>query len=201
MAEASADRGRTTRQRLLGAAAALIAEAGWGGVSTRMVAERAGVAPGVVHYHFASLPDLLIAASTGVARAMLEELTGRLAEQPDPETGVEWLLGELSRYAGTDPASLLIVEMYLAAARLPDLRDRLHEIVADSRARVAAWLRERGHSAGHPGDAEATAAVLVAAVDGLVLHRGLDPALDLTALAGPLRAMVRTDGHEEGGGT
>ncbi|MEU6428800.1 TetR/AcrR family transcriptional regulator [Microbispora sp. NPDC046973] len=201
MAEASADRGRTTRQRLLGAAAALIAEAGWSGVSTRMVAERAGVAPGVVHYHFASLPDLLIAASTGVARAMLEELTGRLGEQPDPETGVEWLLGELSRYTGTDPASLLIVEMYLAAARLPDLRDLLQEIVADSRDRVAAWLRERGSYSGRPGDAEAAAAVLVAAVDGLVLQRGLDPCLDLTALAGPLRAMVRRDGHEEGGGT
>ncbi|MEV7808494.1 TetR/AcrR family transcriptional regulator [Microbispora sp. NPDC088329] len=197
MTEASADRGRTTRQRLLAAAAALIAEAGWSGVSTRMVAERAGVAPGVVHYHFASLPDLLIAASTGVARAMLGEFTGRLAEQPGLETGVEWLLGELSRYTGTDPASLLIAEMYLAAARLPELRDRLHEIVADSRAHVAAWLREHGHR----GDAEATAAVLVAAVDGLVLHRGLDPALDLTALAGPLRAMVRTDGHEKGGGT
>ena len=194
MAEASADRGRTTRQRLLGAAAALIAEAGWGGVSTRMVAERAGVAPGVVHYHFASLPDLLIAASTGVARTMVEELTGRLTEQPGPETGVEWLLGELSRYTGTDPASLLLVEMYLAAARLPELRDLLHEMIADCRARIASWLRDRGHA----GDAEATAAVLLAAVDGLVLHRGLDPGLDLAALAGPLRAMVRTHRHEEG---
>ncbi|MEN3540083.1 TetR/AcrR family transcriptional regulator [Microbispora sp. ZYX-F-249] len=194
MAEASADRGRTTRQRLLAAAAALIAEVGWGGVSTRMVAERAGVAPGVVHYHFASLTDLLIAASTGAARGMLEELTGRLTEQPGPEAGVEWLLGELSRYTGTDPASLLIVEMYLAAARLPDLREQLQEIVAVSRARIAAWLRGRGHA----GDAEAAAAVLVAAVDGLMLHRGLDPALDLTALAGPLRAMVRTGGHEKG---
>lgn len=196
MAEASADRGRTTRQRLLAAAAALIAEAGWGGVSTRMVAERAGVAPGVVHYHFASLPDLLITASTEVARAMLEEFTARLAEQPDAETGVEWLLGELSRYTGTDPASLLLVEMYLAAARLPELRDRLHEIVAGSRAKVAAWLRDRGHA----GDADAVAAVLVAVVDGLMLHRGLDPALDFTALAGPLRAMARTDGHKEGSG-
>ncbi|KAA9378484.1 TetR/AcrR family transcriptional regulator [Microbispora cellulosiformans] len=190
MAEASADRGRTTRQRLLGAAAALIAEAGWGGVTTRMVAERAGVAPGVVHYHFASLPGLLIAASTGVAGAMLEDFTRRLGERPDLGGGVEWLLGELSGYTGTDPASLLIVEMYLAAARLPELRERLHEIVAESRARVAAWLRERGH----PGDAEATAAVLVAAIDGLVLHRGLDPGLDLTTLAGPLRAMVRQEG-------
>ncbi|GGO16884.1 TetR family transcriptional regulator [Microbispora rosea subsp. aerata] len=196
MAEASADRGRTTRQRLLAAAAALIAEAGWGGVSTRMVAERAGVAPGVVHYHFASLPDLLITASTEVARAMLEEFTARLAEQPDAETGVEWLLGELSRYTGNDPASLLLVEMYLAAARLPELRDRLHEIVAGSRAKVAAWLRDRGHA----GDADAVAAVLVAVVDGLMLHRGLDPALDFTALAGPLRAMARTDGHKEGSG-
>ncbi|MEU8198313.1 TetR/AcrR family transcriptional regulator [Microbispora amethystogenes] len=190
MAEASADRGRTTRQRLLEAAAALIAEVGWGGVTTRMVAERAGVAPGVVHYHFASLPGLLIAASTGVAGAMLEDFTRRLSERPDLGGGVEWLLGELSGYTGTDPASLLIVEMYLAAARLPELRERLHEIVADSRARVAAWLRARGHA----GDAEATAAVLVAAIDGLVLHRGLDPGLDLTTLAGPLRAMVRQEG-------
>ncbi|WP_182907440.1 TetR/AcrR family transcriptional regulator [Microbispora sp. H13382] len=197
MTEASADRGRTTRQRLLGAAAALIAEVGWGGVSTRMVAERAGVAPGVVHYHYASLTDLLIAASTGAARGMLEELTGRLTEQPGPEAGVEWLLGELSRYTGTDPSSLLIVEMYLAAARLPDLREQLQELVTASRARVAAWLRGGGHA----GDAEAAAAVLVAAVDGLMLHRGLDPALDLTALAGPLRAMVRTSGHEKGRST
>ncbi|WP_204288053.1 TetR family transcriptional regulator C-terminal domain-containing protein [Microbispora amethystogenes] len=121
---------------------------------------------------------------------MLEDFTRRLSEQPGLGGGVEWLLGELSGYTGTDPASLLIVEMYLAAARLPELRERLHEIVADSRARVAAWLRARGHA----GDAEATAAVLVAAIDGLVLHRGLDPGLDLTTLAGPLRAMVRQEG-------
>ncbi|MFD0890429.1 TetR family transcriptional regulator, partial [Streptosporangium algeriense] len=41
MAEKSAERGRATRQRLFDAAVALIGEVGWGGVTTRMVAERA----------------------------------------------------------------------------------------------------------------------------------------------------------------
>jgi len=45
------------------AAAELIAERGWGAVTTRMVAERAGLRPGLVHYHFDSVTDLLIDSS------------------------------------------------------------------------------------------------------------------------------------------
>ncbi|WP_288047924.1 helix-turn-helix domain-containing protein, partial [Nocardia sp.] len=55
--EVSAERGRATRERLLEAAVSLIGEVGWSGVSTRMVAQRAGVNAGVVHYHFASVSD------------------------------------------------------------------------------------------------------------------------------------------------
>jgi AcrR family transcriptional regulator len=41
------------KEALLQAAAELIAEVGWGRVSSRMVAERAGVNNALVHYHFA----------------------------------------------------------------------------------------------------------------------------------------------------
>ncbi len=41
-----------TRQRLLDAAAELIAERGWGQVTTRAIAERAGLPHGTVSYHF-----------------------------------------------------------------------------------------------------------------------------------------------------
>jgi len=51
----SAERGQAVRRRLLDAAAELIPELGWSGVSTRVLAERAAVTPGMVHYHFASL--------------------------------------------------------------------------------------------------------------------------------------------------
>ncbi|MEV4097841.1 TetR/AcrR family transcriptional regulator [Streptosporangium saharense] len=186
MVENSVERGRATRQRLLDAAVALIGEVGWGGVTTRMVAERAGVAPGVVHYHFASVNDLLVEASTAFAGALFGAVAHRLAEQPDIGSGLDWLLGELSGYTGTDPASLLIVEMYLAAGRHPELRDRLRAMIDDFRSHMASWLRVNGHT----GDTEAAAVLLAATVDGLVLHHSLDPAMDVAALAVPLRAML-----------
>jgi AcrR family transcriptional regulator len=190
MASMSAERGRATRQRLLDAAVPLINEVGWGGVSTRLVAERAGVAPGVVHYHFSSVTGLLIEAGIGFTGALFEEFLKELSSRPTIGEGVDWILRELSRYTGTDPASLLIVEMYLASTRQPELRARLNELLTRFRAEVASWLRERGH----PGDAMAEATVLGAAVDGIMLHHALDPGLDLATLAGPLRALLMEAG-------
>ncbi|HLU74384.1 MAG TPA: TetR family transcriptional regulator [Nonomuraea sp.] len=175
-----------TRRRLLDAAVPLIVEAGWGGVSTRLVAERAGVAPGVVHYHFSSVTDLLTEAATEVTGRLLEEFARGLARQADLADGVRWMVAELGRYPGTDPASLLGVELYLAATRLPELRERLRGQVLGFRAAVAGWLRERGYA----GDADAAAAVLAAALDGVVLHRAIDPGLDPDLLAGPLTALL-----------
>ncbi|TDD21414.1 TetR/AcrR family transcriptional regulator [Nonomuraea diastatica] len=182
----SAERGRATRQRLLDAAVTLVPEVGWGGVTTRLVAERAGVAPGVVHYHFASVTDLLVAAGLAFTGGLLDSLADELRARPGIGEGVDWLLGELSRYGGTDPASLLVVEMFLASTRLPELRERLAGQIAAFRSRVAAWLAE----AGYQGDAPTAAAMLAAALDGVVLHRSLDPGLDVAAMAGPLRTML-----------
>lgn len=48
-----------TRQRLLTAAGELLAELGWGRVTTRAVAERAGLPLGAVSYHFRGKQELL----------------------------------------------------------------------------------------------------------------------------------------------
>ncbi|TMR93541.1 TetR/AcrR family transcriptional regulator [Nonomuraea basaltis] len=189
MAEAAVVRGQATRQRLLEAAVQLVGEAGWNAVTTRMVAERAQVAPGVVHYHFSSVTDLLIAASIGFARELAGRLGEQLAEQPDLDGGIDWLLAETAGYSGHDPASLVMLEMYLASTRIPHLRDELAALVLDLRRTLAGWLAERGCTA----DVEAVAALLGAVIDGLVLHHHLDPGLDVAALAGPVRAMLRRE--------
>jgi AcrR family transcriptional regulator len=181
-----AERGHSTRERLLAAAASLVAEVGWGGVTTRLVAERAGVNAGVVHYHFSSVTDLLVAACSAVAEDMLDQIVRDLARQPDVASGVDWLLGELARFSGTDPTSLLLVEAFLAASRVPEMRARLGSAVVEFRAGVTTWLEAIGSGA----EAERAAVVLAAVLDGLALHRGLDPALDLAAAAGPLRRML-----------
>lgn len=180
-----------TRERLLDAAAALIGEVGWSGVTTRLIAERAGVHAGLVHYHFPSLPALRTEAAVRVARRMLDEALAVLATAPDVPAGLDRLLAALQPYTGTDPASLLLIEALLASTREERLRAELAALLADARAAIASWLSQHGQ----PAQADATAAVLTAALDGLVLHRAVDPSLDLASLAGPLRRLLAYGGR------
>src|SRR3954453_21589194 len=53
---------RATREKLMNAAAELISEVGWGRVTTRAVAERAGLPHGSVSYHFRGKQELLVEA-------------------------------------------------------------------------------------------------------------------------------------------
>jgi AcrR family transcriptional regulator len=51
---------QSTRDKILGAAAAVLADEGVTAVSTRRVAGRAGVNQALVHYHFGSIENLLL---------------------------------------------------------------------------------------------------------------------------------------------
>jgi AcrR family transcriptional regulator len=179
-------RGREVRERLLGAAAELIPERGWTAVSTRMVAERAGVAPGLVHYHFESVQALLSEAAVGVMRQVASVVGPALARARTPAEAVSLLVVSLDEYTDTDPVSVLFVETYLAATRDPRLRDAVAGVVTEFRAQVAGWLGERGVPA-----PEATAAVLGAAVDGLVMQRALDPTVTAESITPVLTRLFQ----------
>lgn len=170
----AAERGREVRQRLLRTAVELIPELGWAAVSTRILAQRAGLAPGLVHYHFESLHALLREATLGSMRESLQAID-MIFEQADTlESGLDMLVGALDAYTGSDPASLLFVEAYLASLRDPRLAHELAAMVVDFRHRFAQWLAAHGQL-----EPDATAAVLAAALDGVLLHRALGP--DLTS--------------------
>lgn len=188
----SIERGREVRQRLLRAAAELIPELGWRAVSTRNLAERAGVAPGLVHYHFASLQTLLGEAAIGKMREMLGELGSLLGRVETAEEALAMLFGALDDYSGQDPTSLLFTEAFLAATRDEDLRGAVSGVVADTRRQLIPLLRDGGVAA-----PEATAAVLAAALDGVMLHRALDPDMTSAAVTPVLRRLLATEATED----
>lgn len=176
-------RGEATRARLLAAALDLIPEVGWGAVSTRGVAERAGVNPALVHYHFPTVSDLLTTAALDFCRsfgtAWLEHLDGA-----DLPAGLRSLITQLDAHPADAPASRLMSEIVLAAPRHPDLRTGLAAVIADLRARLADWLR-----AGGAADPDGAAALTLAAIEGIALHRAIGAALDTTVYA---EALART---------
>ncbi|MBW4722139.1 TetR family transcriptional regulator [Saccharothrix obliqua] len=172
----------TVRERLLAAAAELIAERGWGAVSTRVLAERAGVGSGVVHYHFPSTRAVLVEASVGALRGALDGVPDLLAAAADPEAALDALLAALDGAGGQE----LFTETFLAATRDDDLRHAVAAVLTEFRQVVATWLAERGVPT-----PDATAAVLAAAVDGVLLHRALDPSLSRALVVPVLGRVLR----------
>ncbi len=80
MSGAAADgrrqRGERSREAILAAASAVIVETGVAGLTYREVADRAGVSLARVSYHFPSVDELLVAATT----QYLDEFDARLAD-------------------------------------------------------------------------------------------------------------------------
>jgi TetR/AcrR family transcriptional regulator, regulator of biofilm formation and stress response len=176
------------------AAVASIAEHGWGAVTTRMVAERAGLRPGLVHYHFTSVNDLLIDASLRMARQLGESVLGEALTRSG-SAGLESLLAAAGAYTAADPDTRVFSEMLLAATRHERLRRGLREVLQEFRDAVSAWLA----AAGTVADPDATAAVLVAVLDGLILHRLIDPQLGELGVEGPLRRLTGISDSGTGG--
>ncbi|RKT55020.1 TetR/AcrR family transcriptional regulator [Saccharothrix australiensis] len=172
----------SVRERLLEAAVELIAEKGWGAVSTRVLADRAGVGSGVVHYHFDSTQAVLVEASVGALRAALAGLPDLLDSSPTPEHAVDALFSALDEAGGQE----LFVETFLAASRNDALRQAVGELLAEFRRVLSAWLAARGVPT-----PDATAAVLAAAVDGVLLHRALDPDLSRAVVVPVLGRVLR----------
>lgn len=179
----------TPRERLLGAALELIPEVGWAGVSTRKVAERAGLGSGLVHYHFANLQELLRLAAMGAVEELLQDFLAHLRLTSDPRQAVTALAGTLDSFDTSGPSNLLMIETFLASTRHEDVRAGLEVIMAAFRADLADWLR----SAGEVRDPEGTAVVLSAVFDGLMLHRTIDSTITSAAVLPVLLRIVGTE--------
>ena len=181
-----------TRSRLMTAAVELIAEVGWGRVTTRAVAERAGLPHGSVSYHFRGKQELL----TEAALTAFQEAVP--ADQVAAAATVDGLITLISTELGGPEAldsvlSRLMLETMREAERDPALRDRMGALLGDYRRIIAATVRtdqQRGAVVdGVP--AEAVATFLAALGDGLLLHALLDREVDVTAALEAVRTILR----------
>jgi len=86
------DRSRATRERLLEAAVASLAESGWARTTVATVAARAGVSRGAAQHHFPTRGDLVTAAIRHMTEVRLDELRTTLAAPPEGANRTRWAL-------------------------------------------------------------------------------------------------------------
>ena len=185
--------GEQTRRLLLEATVRIVVRAGWGGVSTRKVAAEAGVNQALVHYHFDSLDGLLRAAVRAVTEALLEGPMSALGAVADAGDAILAMVEQLTEAGAEGDATVFLYEALLASRRDDALRAELAGLLRSERAVLVAWVR----SANPDADADAVAALLAAALDGIYVHRLVDPTVDPRVLAGPVRALLAAPPHRK----
>jgi AcrR family transcriptional regulator len=90
------DRSRATRERLLEAAVASLAEFGWARTTVATVAARAGVSRGAAQHHFPTRGDLVTAAIRYMADVRLGELRTSIEPPADVANRTRWALDRLA---------------------------------------------------------------------------------------------------------
>jgi AcrR family transcriptional regulator len=122
----------TAEEALLDAAERLLVEIGYAGITTRRLADEAGVNHGLVHYYFGSIENLLVRALERFTERLIQR-QGELyaADMPFIEkwrTAMRYLVGEDVTY------EKVWLELQALAWNKPDLREHLARVNAEWRA-------------------------------------------------------------------
>ena len=117
-------RPRQTRSAIVDATVAALVEVGFSGTSARAVAERAGIAPGGVFYHYGSMDELLAEVFTTCLDRRIERLR---AAVDVPRTGLPEAFTDAVRADFAHPESRALLELTVGAIDSPVLAARVRE--------------------------------------------------------------------------
>lgn len=179
--------GLQTRDRIIEATRRLIAEAGLEGTTIKAICDRAGVLPGSFYNLFDSKEEAVIT----VVREAID------AVDPDPEhRGTDTLADLVDAYIRftTDQSDLARVYIGIAVSGSrsnPELRGRVIRHHQGRVSRFAAAL-ERESPGMSADEASRKAETLLSALNGIALHRVLDPEFDVATHARSLLDDVLT---------
>lgn len=178
-----------TRERILRATLALLAEEGTAALSNRRIAGAADVSLGSLTYHFPSQASLLresLLLYVGEEVERLEAVAAALRERdPSPEeiaAEVEALIGRPSG----GPGPLAELELHLQAARDPELQEASARCFAAYDGFATSALRALGVA-----DPARHASSFVALITGLGVRRLGTGAADGEAATGALLTLLR----------
>ena len=127
--EPQQDRSRATRQRLLAAAVACLAELGWTGTTVAVVAERAGVSRGAAQHHFPTREDLVTGAIEYMSEVRAAEIAGAQPALPTGPQRTEAVLCVLADLYG-GPLFRAALQLWVAAATDEALRAQVAPLEA-----------------------------------------------------------------------
>ena len=169
-----AERSDTMRWRLLEAAAAVLRRTGLTGFRTADVCVEAGVSKGALLHHFATKDDLIV--------AVFDQLYGDISARSHQPSGattlaeaVDELIADSHAFFFSDSFQISL-DITVAAARHPHLRDQIFGVVRRSRKDAEALWVERLQAFGiDPADALDAVWIINSTIRGFAVRALWEP--------------------------
>jgi AcrR family transcriptional regulator len=180
------------RTRILEAAVRLIARDGIDEARMARIAMAAGVSPSLLHYHFETRDALLAEALRHSYETAGDERTAATEAAPTPEIRLQRMIDQCLPDAGKLRDDwILWVELWLHAARRPELRTTSAQLYA----RMHEWFAETVEELG-ASDVARTTDRLLALIDGFgVRALAGDPEMPLARARQEIWAAIEPDLH------
>jgi len=159
------------REELVGGLLRVMAVRGYGGATISEIAREAGLPPGIVHYHFESKKEILVAVLERLSAVLRERYRRRAARAGRTETRgrvFAWVDAHVALGADADPKAMACwVAIGAEALRDPVVRAEFEKALLEDRRTLETLVRgaltaERRT----PRAARSIAAALMAAVQG-----------------------------------
>jgi AcrR family transcriptional regulator len=156
-------------EALLDAAERLLVDVGYAGITTRRLAEEAGLNHGLVHYYFGSNENLLVRALERFTERLIERQR-ELYEAEGPfidkwRTAIRYLLSEDVTY------EKVWLELQALAWNDPELRERLARVNDEWRAVLTAAFREPHRELGIEMPLDALVSLVMTFNIGIMVER------------------------------
>src|SRR5205809_1098429 len=178
------DRSTNTRGKILQAAFTVLSRQGYENTSIKDIAEEAGVAQGLVHYHFKSKQQLVLAVLAEVCREMeFGDAQGAAGAQAAYEKFQNMLKGSQATHA-------LYIQLIAMGLHDKELGAGVLNFVRQDRAHIEDIARQvLAEREADPGPARAIASVVEAAVLGIMVQNLIDPEFNAEEAVDALNAM------------
>ena len=159
----------TAEEALLDAAERLLVDVGHAGITTRRLAEEAGLNHGLVHYYFGSIENLLARTlERFTERQVARQRAMYAADVPFTEkwrTAMRYLVEEDTRY------EKVWLELAALSWNRPELRERVAHVNAEWRAVLTEALAEPRERLGIDMPLDALVSLVITFNEGIMLER------------------------------
>ena len=154
------------RTEITGALLAVIARHGYDKATIQAIAAQAGLAPGLIHYHFKNKQEILVSLIAAMAEAANARYAAVLGDQVESAARLRaYLHARLGLGEGAAPEIVAAWVMIGAeAVRQPEVRAVYQRMVADELALLTTLLGDCLRAAGRAADAAAPLAAGLAAL-------------------------------------